>query len=355
MPALNGIQVNCGFHVSNKPQESVSEKEEETEDSINFDQILNQMMLNQFVTQDKAGEIHIGLFDGDKPTEVESVGTSFCKVDKDVEECGKSKENSGCLKLQGSNEKMIEVKNYTNEEEGPLKVEQKEISSIINFLEQKETILDKNNSLEQVGLEEHKINVNIEKLSFKDSMESENRKEEENYDGVIERHIDKSVSMKINEPELPKMISTNTSDSPIKNLDEVYVVIRKGMGQGKDKEKTTLTVKLHPEELGNLKIQLEVKDGAIKGNILVDNESAKNALQSHLPDMKEQLRNQGLSIESLDVSLEQQFHQEFSESAEERNRYVTKQFEHKLSRNEIRNVLYEKYYMGINQRLNILV
>lgn len=85
---------------------------------------------------------------------------------------------------------------------------------------------------------------------------------------------------------------------------------------------------------------------------MVDNETAKNALQSHLPDMKEQLRNQGLSIENLDVSLEQQFSKNFSESAEERNRYFTKHFEH--SRKEISHVLYEMQHVGSSQRLNIL-
>lgn len=89
----------------------------------------------------------------------------------------------------------------------------------------------------------------------------------------------------------------------IKNMDAVQMAMNQQISKMGDKEKSTLTVKLQPEELGKMKIELELKDNVIQGKIYVENESAKNALQQQMQTMRDQMKTQGISVESLEVDI----------------------------------------------------
>lgn len=123
------------------------------------------------------------------------------------------------------------------------------------------------------------------------------------------------------EGNVAKTMAVETSDKTgwvkITNMDNIQETLHKHMVQLKDKGKSTLTVQLQPEELGKMKIQLEMTEGILKGTILVENDAARNALQQHIQSMRNQIKNQGIMLESLEVNIGNDSFHEFQQQADE--------------------------------------
>lgn len=81
------------------------------------------------------------------------------------------------------------------------------------------------------------------------------------------------------------------------------------MGHGSDKGHITL--KLHPDELGELKINMRMEDQHLKIEITTQNPSVKEALMQNLDTLKETLSRQNIAMDRFDVSadLRQGLHQ----------------------------------------------
>jgi hypothetical protein len=65
-----------------------------------------------------------------------------------------------------------------------------------------------------------------------------------------------------------------------------------------------ITLRLHPEELGELKINMRMEDQRLKVEIVTDNQSVKDALMQNLDTLKETLSRQNIAMERFDVSAE---------------------------------------------------
>ncbi|HEX9022812.1 MAG TPA: flagellar hook-length control protein FliK, partial [Geobacteraceae bacterium] len=63
-----------------------------------------------------------------------------------------------------------------------------------------------------------------------------------------------------------------------------------------------ITLKLHPQELGELKINMRLDDHNLKVEIVTQNPSVKEALMQNLDTLKETLSRQNISMERFDVS-----------------------------------------------------
>lgn len=68
----------------------------------------------------------------------------------------------------------------------------------------------------------------------------------------------------------------------------------------------TLRLRLTPPELGALKIELIVRDGALSARLEAETPAAKSAILENLPALRERLTSQEIKIERLDVDLMQQ-------------------------------------------------
>ncbi|MBE0585822.1 MAG: flagellar hook-length control protein FliK [Desulfofustis sp.] len=68
-----------------------------------------------------------------------------------------------------------------------------------------------------------------------------------------------------------------------------------------------LSLKLHPAELGELKINIVVKEDSLKANIYAQTRQAQEIIEKHLPRLKAILEEQGLVVEDLIVTLESEF------------------------------------------------
>ena len=68
-------------------------------------------------------------------------------------------------------------------------------------------------------------------------------------------------------------------------------------------EVQSIEIQLTPESLGKINLSVVAKDGIITASITAQNETVKNAIESQLVQLKEQLNNQGLKVESVEVTV----------------------------------------------------
>lgn len=68
-------------------------------------------------------------------------------------------------------------------------------------------------------------------------------------------------------------------------------------------ESTSLSMQLNPEQLGRVALHMTMKNGQMTASFFVQNEMAKEALESNLQTLRENLSAQGLKVESVEVSV----------------------------------------------------
>lgn len=74
-----------------------------------------------------------------------------------------------------------------------------------------------------------------------------------------------------------------------------------------------LEMQLHPESLGNLHIRLTAKEGALTAHFTAQNETVKVALESQMIQLKETFREQGVTVEAIEVTVQShRFDQQYS-------------------------------------------
>ncbi|WP_136807891.1 flagellar hook-length control protein FliK [Desulfosediminicola flagellatus] len=67
-------------------------------------------------------------------------------------------------------------------------------------------------------------------------------------------------------------------------------------------QETQLQIKLQPAELGELKIDLSIKDGSIKAHVVAQSGKVQEILEKNMARLKELLEDQGLTVEEILVS-----------------------------------------------------
>jgi flagellar hook-length control protein FliK len=83
----------------------------------------------------------------------------------------------------------------------------------------------------------------------------------------------------------------------IRQLTERFHISSKNMD-------SKINIKLHPAELGELKIDLTVKEGSIRANIVAQSQQTLEILEKNIPKLKALLESQGFSIDQISVTAE---------------------------------------------------
>lgn len=65
-----------------------------------------------------------------------------------------------------------------------------------------------------------------------------------------------------------------------------------------------LEMQLHPESLGNLHVRLTAKEGVVTAQFTTQNDVVKTALESQMIQLKETFKEQGISVEAIEVTVE---------------------------------------------------
>jgi flagellar hook-length control protein FliK len=83
------------------------------------------------------------------------------------------------------------------------------------------------------------------------------------------------------------------------------------------KEMTTMKLNLNPEHLGKVELEVTSKSGVLTADFVVENETAKEALEKGLPALIEKFHEQGLKVEAIEVRIADY---DFTNQENERNR-----------------------------------
>lgn len=88
----------------------------------------------------------------------------------------------------------------------------------------------------------------------------------------------------------------NTQEIMDQILNYMKIQLKPGMDQ--------LEMQLHPESLGTVHVQLTSKGGEVTAEFHVQNESVKAALETQITELRDNLREQGVKVEAVEVSVD---------------------------------------------------
>lgn len=88
--------------------------------------------------------------------------------------------------------------------------------------------------------------------------------------------------------------------------------------------KTTMDMQLNPENLGKIYLHLTAEEGAVQAQIIATNESVKEALESQMAALRENLNQAGVKVESVEISVATH---EFEQNLEQNNKQGEQQGE----------------------------
>lgn len=69
-------------------------------------------------------------------------------------------------------------------------------------------------------------------------------------------------------------------------------------------DRSQMTLRLYPEELGELKLELVMEKGGIKAHIQAQTAQVQEVLERHMPRLREAFAQQGLQLDDVEVSLD---------------------------------------------------
>lgn len=73
-----------------------------------------------------------------------------------------------------------------------------------------------------------------------------------------------------------------------------------------------INIRLHPAELGEMKVDLTVKEGAVKANVIAQSQFVQEVLEKNIGKLKSILENQGFTVEEISVTSESEFAGDFN-------------------------------------------
>jgi flagellar hook-length control protein FliK len=93
--------------------------------------------------------------------------------------------------------------------------------------------------------------------------------------------------------------TTTAADLPTPT-EQLKVQIAKGVKDGAD----TISVQLHPDDLGRVEVKLEVKDGQVKATVTADRPDTLQMLKNDASGLQQSLRDAGLSPDANSLSFQ---------------------------------------------------
>lgn len=84
-------------------------------------------------------------------------------------------------------------------------------------------------------------------------------------------------------------------------------------------QETEVRLALTPPNLGAIRLRLKIEDGSVSGSIVTDSQATRHLLQSQLSEMREALRQEGLTLGSFDISSDARESQGRQDQAGRRN------------------------------------
>ena len=112
------------------------------------------------------------------------------------------------------------------------------------------------------------------------------------------------VNGMVNSVQEPVMTADTATPLSYVNTDEILKQIGEYVKVNAKPGMTQMEMQLNPENLGSVHIQVTAKAGSITAVITAQNEAVKQALESQVVQLKENLNEQGVKVEAVEVTIE---------------------------------------------------
>lgn len=110
---------------------------------------------------------------------------------------------------------------------------------------------------------------------------------------------------------IPSQNNPGTVKTPFaERLDEVLSKARITVRDGSN---GSVSLKLNPEHLGSVHVELGLKDGILNARFLVESNEAKNALNESMSTLQDTFMKEGIALGSFEVNVRQEKHESFEE------------------------------------------
>jgi flagellar hook-length control protein FliK len=121
------------------------------------------------------------------------------------------------------------------------------------------------------------------------------------------------------------------SNDPLNGVDRTRFVQRVARAfQRVGETEGEIRLRLSPPELGAVKLEVSLRDGAMIARMETETTAARNLLMENLPQLKERLAEQNVRIETFEVEVRDQSNQSSADDAREQLRQQTEQQRNRL-------------------------
>lgn len=189
-------------------------------------------------------------------------------------------------------------------------------------------------SSESIDLSET-VSLKSEKQVMKTDLNSDSSSDERSFDDKSENRVLHTMINEQMQPEgvfeafdvQPKYTSVNTTDIIRQIVDQISIAKTTG--------ESVIEMQLNPENLGKLYINVTERNSEITARIAVSNETVKNALESQMAALRENLQDANIRVNDVEITIAtHEFERNLEQNAgNENGRQDGQQFTHQSSSN----------------------
>ena len=186
---------------------------------------------------------------------------------------------------------------------------------------------------QQVGDESDSLK--LEKQAMKADLNSDSQSEERSFGNKNENSVLHTMINEQTQPEgvfeafdvQPKYTSVNTTEIIRQIVDQISIANTTG--------ESVIEMQLNPENLGKLYINVTEKNSEITARIAVSNEAVKNALESQMATLRENLQDANIRVNDVEITIAtHEFERNLEQNAgNENGRQGGQQYTHQSSNN----------------------
>ena len=195
------------------------------------------------------------------------------------------------------------------------------------------TDLAENTLSQQVS--DETVSLKSEKQVMKTDLNSDSSSDERSFDDKSENRVLHTMINEQMQPEgvfeafdvQPKYTSVNTTDIIRQIVDQISIAKTTG--------ESVIEMQLNPENLGKLYINVTERNSEITARIAVSNETVKNALESQMAALRENLQDANIRVNDVEITIAtHEFERNLEQNAgNENGRQDGQQFTHQSSSN----------------------
>jgi flagellar hook-length control protein FliK len=181
------------------------------------------------------------------------------------------------------------------------------------------------------------VSLKSEKQVMKTDLNSDSSSDERSFDDKSENRVLHTMINEQMQPEgvfeafdvQPKYTSVNTTDIIRQIVDQISIAKTTG--------ESVIEMQLNPENLGKLYINVTERNSEITARIAVSNETVKNALESQMVALRENLQDANIRVNDVEITIAtHEFERNLEQNAgNENGRQDGQQFTHQSSSNGV--------------------